>query len=32
MFEMKFLKYFVMISASYTSYIVWVKYTNSAEC
>ena len=30
--EMKFRKSFVMISASYTSCIVWVKCTTSAEC
>ena len=30
--EMKFLKCFVMIGASYTSCIVWVKCTTSAEC
>ena len=29
--EMKFLKRFVMIGASYTSCIVWVKCTTSAE-
>ena len=32
MFEMKFLKRFVMISACNTDYIVWVKCTTSAEC
>ena len=32
MFEMTFLNCFVTISASYTSCIVWVKCTTSAEC
>ena len=32
MFEMKFLKGFVMISACNTGYIVWVKCATSAEC
>ena len=30
--EMKFLKCFVMIRASYTDCIVWVKCASSAEC
>ena len=32
MFEMKFLKGFVIICASYIDCIVWVKCATSAEC